>query len=124
MDKLLHGMLQAIGVLGPEFRRRAANSIKRRFDTQVDTDRQPNALSVKLLPDPQDCGQTLNRGYAMASQAHEKSAIQVSSEILATVRNLAQSEGRQIQALVGEALTSWADSKIDYSDILPLSEDS
>lgn len=40
----------------------------------------------------------------MASQVREKFATQVSSEILATVRNLAQSEGRQLQALVDEAL--------------------
>lgn len=41
----------------------------------------------------------------MAAQAREKFATQVNSEILTTVRNLAQSEGRQIQALVDEALT-------------------
>ena len=40
----------------------------------------------------------------MASQAREKFATQVNSEILTRVRNLAQSEGRQIQALVDEAL--------------------
>ena len=40
----------------------------------------------------------------MASQALEKFATQVNSEILAVVRNIAQSEGRQIQALVNEAL--------------------
>lgn len=39
----------------------------------------------------------------MASQAREKFATQVNSEILAVVRNLAQSEGRQLQALVDEA---------------------
>ncbi len=38
------------------------------------------------------------------SQAREKFATQVNSEILATVRTLAQKEGRQIQALVDEAL--------------------
>lgn len=41
----------------------------------------------------------------MATQAREKFATQVNSEILTNVRNLAQSEGRQIQALVDEALT-------------------
>lgn len=40
----------------------------------------------------------------MATQPREKFATQVNSEILATVRNLAQSEGRQLQALVDEAL--------------------
>jgi hypothetical protein len=35
----------------------------------------------------------------------EKFATQVNSEILASVRALAQSEGRQLQALVDEALT-------------------
>jgi len=40
----------------------------------------------------------------MASQAREKFATQVNSKILADVRNLAHSEGRQIQALVDEAL--------------------
>jgi hypothetical protein len=39
----------------------------------------------------------------MASQVREKFATQVNSEILAKVRNLAQSEGRQLQALVDEA---------------------
>jgi hypothetical protein len=40
----------------------------------------------------------------MASQPREKFATQVNSETLASLRNLAQSEGRQIQALVDEAL--------------------
>ncbi len=40
----------------------------------------------------------------MARQAREKFATQVNSEILTQVRNLAQSEGRQLQALVDEAL--------------------
>ena len=39
----------------------------------------------------------------MAS-SREKFATQVSSEILSEVRKLAQSEGRQLQALVDEAL--------------------
>ncbi len=38
------------------------------------------------------------------SQGREKFATQVNSEILSTVRTLAQKEGRQIQALVDEAL--------------------
>lgn len=41
----------------------------------------------------------------MASQAREKFATQVNSEILTSVRNIAKSEGRQLQALVDEALT-------------------
>ena len=40
----------------------------------------------------------------MAAQAREKFATQVNSEILSAVRRLAQSEGRQLQALVDEAL--------------------
>jgi hypothetical protein len=38
------------------------------------------------------------------SQVREKFATQVNAKILATVRTLAQSEGRQLQALVDEAL--------------------
>jgi hypothetical protein len=38
------------------------------------------------------------------SQGREKFATQVKSETLASVRALAQSEGRQLQALVDEAL--------------------
>ncbi len=40
----------------------------------------------------------------MASHTREKFATQVDSDILASVRQLAQSEGRQLQALVDEAL--------------------
>ncbi|MCL2713200.1 MAG: hypothetical protein FWD68_01010 [Alphaproteobacteria bacterium] len=40
----------------------------------------------------------------MAAQAREKFATQVDSKILRTVRDMAQSEGRQLQALVDEAL--------------------
>lgn len=40
----------------------------------------------------------------MAAQTREKFATQVNSEILSTVRNLAQAEGRQLQALIDEAL--------------------
>lgn len=40
----------------------------------------------------------------MTSRAREKFATQVNSKILSAVRTLAQSEGRQIQALVDEAL--------------------
>ena len=39
------------------------------------------------------------------SQARQKFATQVNSEILASVRRLAEKEGRQLQALVEEALT-------------------
>lgn len=38
-------------------------------------------------------------------QPREKFATQVNSEILSTVRGIAQAEGRQIQALVDEALS-------------------
>ena len=40
----------------------------------------------------------------MADQPREKFATQVDTEILAAVRDLARSEGRQLQALVDEAL--------------------
>jgi len=40
----------------------------------------------------------------MATQVREKFATQVNSEILSTVRDLARSEGRQLQALIDEAL--------------------
>ncbi len=40
----------------------------------------------------------------MTFEARETFATQVNSEILAALRNLAKSEGRQIQSLVDEAL--------------------
>lgn len=40
----------------------------------------------------------------MATKAREKFATQVDSELLSAVRHLAQDEGRQLQALVDEAL--------------------
>ena len=40
----------------------------------------------------------------MAAKPREKFATQVDPEILSAVRDLAKSEGRQLQALVGEAL--------------------
>ena len=40
----------------------------------------------------------------MTAQSREKFATQVNAETLAALRDLAQSEGRQIQALVDEAL--------------------
>lgn len=40
----------------------------------------------------------------MTVQSREKFATQVNTEILSAVRSLAQSEGRQLQALVDEAL--------------------
>ena len=39
------------------------------------------------------------------SAIKEKFATQVNSEILAAIRGIAQSEGRQLQALINEALT-------------------
>jgi hypothetical protein len=41
----------------------------------------------------------------MTTQTREKFATQVDAEILSMVRGIAQSEGRQIQALVDEALS-------------------
>ena len=40
----------------------------------------------------------------MTIHTREKFATQVNSEILSTIRELAQNEGRQLQALVDEAL--------------------
>jgi hypothetical protein len=40
----------------------------------------------------------------MAPKTREKFATQVNSEILSTVREIANSEGRQLQALIDEAL--------------------
>lgn len=40
----------------------------------------------------------------MMTSGREKFATQVDSQVLATVRDLAKSEGRQLQALVDEAL--------------------
>ena len=40
----------------------------------------------------------------MSNRPKEKLSIQVNSEILAALRSLARSEGRQLQALVDEAL--------------------
>lgn len=47
----------------------------------------------------------------MATQAREKFATQVSSDILAQVRDIAQSEGRQIQTLVDEALADLVEKR-------------
>lgn len=41
----------------------------------------------------------------MAAQTREKFATQVNTEILSDVRSLAQAEGRQLQALIEEALS-------------------
>ena len=41
----------------------------------------------------------------MAAQSREKFATQVNSKILSSVRTMAEKEGRQLQALVDEALT-------------------
>jgi len=40
----------------------------------------------------------------MAAKAREKFATQVNSEVLSEVRAIAQNEGRQLQALIDEAL--------------------
>ena len=40
----------------------------------------------------------------MSNRPREKLSIQVNAEILAAVRSLAQSEGRQLQSLIDEAL--------------------
>ena len=46
----------------------------------------------------------LSRYHCYMPQTREKFATQVNSETLAAVRRLAKSEGRQLQALVDEAL--------------------
>lgn len=46
----------------------------------------------------------LHMEVRMASQTREKFATQVDSQILSTVRDIAKSEGRQLQTLVDEAL--------------------
>lgn len=47
----------------------------------------------------------------MAAPAREKFATQVNSEILRTVRSIAESEGRQLQDLIDEALTDLIEKK-------------
>lgn len=42
----------------------------------------------------------------MGNQSREKFATQVNAEILSAIRTLAQREGRQLQALVDEALAT------------------
>jgi hypothetical protein len=47
----------------------------------------------------------------MAIQTREKFATQVNSEILRSVRNIAQTEGRQLQVLIEEALADLIEKK-------------
>jgi len=47
----------------------------------------------------------------MATQAREKFATQVNSEILRSVRRIAKDEGRQLQVLIDEALTDLIEKK-------------
>ena len=47
------------------------------------------------------------------SSVREKFATQVDSEILAAIRTIAQNEGRQIQALVDEALADLIEKRKD-----------
>ncbi|MCA3418166.1 MAG: hypothetical protein INF81_17750 [Roseomonas sp.] len=47
----------------------------------------------------------------MANPTREKFATQVKSETLVALRNLAKSEGRQLQALVDEALSDLIDKR-------------
>ena len=47
----------------------------------------------------------------MTAQTREKFATQVNSEILRSVRSIAQSEGRQLQVLIDEALTDLIEKK-------------
>ena len=47
----------------------------------------------------------------MATRDREKFATQVNAEILSAVRSLAQSEGRQLQVLVDEALADLVEKR-------------
>ena len=47
----------------------------------------------------------------MSSRTREKFATQINADILAAVRSIAQSEGRQIQTLVEEALADLIDKR-------------
>ena len=47
----------------------------------------------------------------MTVQTREKFATQVNSEILRSVRNIAQTEGRQLQVLIEEALADLIEKK-------------
>jgi hypothetical protein len=47
----------------------------------------------------------------MATKTREKFATQVNSEVLALVRAIAESEGRQLQALVDEALADLVEKR-------------
>jgi hypothetical protein len=47
----------------------------------------------------------------MTVQTREKFATQVNSEILRSVRSIAQNEGRQLQVLIDEALTDLIEKK-------------
>lgn len=47
----------------------------------------------------------------MTIQAREKFATQVNSEILRSVRSIAQNEGRQLQSLIDEALADLIEKK-------------
>ena len=47
----------------------------------------------------------------MTVQVREKFATQVNSEILLAVRSIAKDEGRQLQALIDEALTDLIEKK-------------
>jgi hypothetical protein len=50
------------------------------------------------------CHDKLKESIKRMAQIREKFATQVNSEILSAVRKLAEKEGRQLQALVDEAL--------------------
>jgi len=54
---------------------------------------------------------TRREGRAMTTGSREKFAAQVNSEILSAVRAIAQSEGRQLQALVDEALADLVEKR-------------
>jgi hypothetical protein len=47
----------------------------------------------------------------MAAKTREKFATQVNSEILSEVRTIAQNEGRQLQALIDEALADLVEKR-------------
>lgn len=47
----------------------------------------------------------------MAGRAREKFATQVNPDVLASIREIAKAEGRQLQALVDEALTDLVEKR-------------
>jgi hypothetical protein len=58
-----------------------------------------------------DLSITLSRSAIMTAPLREKFATQVEASLLAEIRELARSEGRQIQALIDEALADLVEKR-------------